>query len=75
MSSPWEVLEQQYATEVVKVDADQELLKRLERGICGLKGVADPAGQCPAEVHLRKLFEDSQSSLFCGLRYCHYFCA
>ena len=63
MSSPLEILEQQYAAEVVKVDADEELLKRLERGIRGLKGVADPAGQYPAQLHLRKLFEDSQSSL------------
>ncbi len=48
MSSPLENLEQQYAAEVVKVDADEELLKRLERGIRGLKGVAEPTGQCPA---------------------------
>ncbi len=48
MSSPLEILEQQYAAEVVKVDADEKLLKRVERGIRGLKGVADPAGPCPA---------------------------
>ena len=48
MSSPLESLEQQYAAEVVKVDADENLLKRLERGIRVLKGVAEPAGQCQA---------------------------
>ncbi len=48
MSSPLENLEQQYAAEVVKVDADEKLLKRLERGIRVLKGVAEPAGQCRA---------------------------
>ena len=63
MSSPLETLERQYAAEVVKVDADEELLKRLERGIRGLKGSADPAGQSPAWVHLCLLSEDSQSSL------------
>jgi len=50
MSSPLENLEQQYAAEVVKVDADEKLLKRLERGIRVLKGVAEPAGQCGAEI-------------------------
>ncbi|KAL0022900.1 hypothetical protein WJX77_005143 [Trebouxia sp. C0004] len=44
MSTPLENLEQQYAAEVVKVDADEGLLKRLERGIRGLKGVADSTG-------------------------------
>ena len=48
MSSPLESLEQQYAAEVVKVDADENLLKRLERGIRVLKGVAEPAGQWQA---------------------------
>ena len=46
MSTPLENLEQQYAAEVVKVDADEGLLKRLERGIRGLKGVAESTGQC-----------------------------
>lgn len=46
MSTPLENLEQQYAAEVVKVDADEGLLKRLERGIRGLKGVAESIGQC-----------------------------
>ncbi|KAL0048054.1 hypothetical protein WJX82_006667 [Trebouxia sp. C0006] len=41
MSTPLENLEQQYAAEVVKVNADEGLLKRLERGIRGLKGVAE----------------------------------
>ncbi|DBA73547.1 TPA: hypothetical protein ACH3X2_009792 [Trebouxia sp. C0005] len=40
MSTPLEKFEQQYAAEVMKVDADEDLLKRLERGIRGLKGVA-----------------------------------
>ena len=44
MSTPLENLEQQYAAEVVKVDADEGLLKRLERGIRGLKGVAESTG-------------------------------
>jgi len=48
MSSPLKNLEQQYAAEVVKVDADEKLLKRLERGIWVLKGVAEPAGQVPS---------------------------
>lgn len=46
MSTPVEKLEQQYAAEVVKVDADEDLLKRLERGIRGLKGVTESTGQC-----------------------------
>jgi len=46
MSSPLENLKQQYAAEVVKVDADEELLKRLDRGIRLLKEVAEPAGPC-----------------------------
>ena len=49
MSSPLKSLKQQYAAEVVKVDADENLLKRLECGIRVLKGVAEPAGQCRAE--------------------------
>lgn len=31
--------------------ADQDLLKRPERGVRGLKGVADPAGQCSVVIH------------------------
>ncbi len=38
-TSPLQNLEQQYAAEVVKVDADEKLLKRLERGIRVLQGV------------------------------------
>ena len=63
MSSPLEVLEHQYAAEVVKVDANEGLLKHLERGLRGLKGVADPAGQCPPSIHLGKLIESTQCSL------------
>ncbi len=48
MTSPLENLKQQYAAEVVKVDADEEFLKRLERGTRVLQGVAEPAGQCRA---------------------------
>ena len=50
MSSPLENLEQQYAAEVVKVDADEGLLKRLERGIRGLKGVAELAGSAKPDI-------------------------
>ncbi len=48
MSSALESLEQQYAAEVMKVDPDEGLLKRLERGIRFLQAVevAEPAGQC-----------------------------
>ncbi len=53
MSPALESLEQQYAAEVLKVDADEELLKRLERGIRGLKGVAEPTG--PPSFHSTKL--------------------
>ena len=42
MSAVLESLEQQYAAEVLKPDADEDLLKRLERGIRGLKGVTEP---------------------------------
>jgi len=49
MSSPSESLKQQYATEVVKLDADEKLLRRLERGIRFLQEVAGPAGQCRAQ--------------------------
>ena len=44
MSTPLQDLEQQYAAEVVKVDADEGLLKRLERGMRGLKEVAESTG-------------------------------
>ena len=44
MSTPLEDLEKQYAAEVVKEDANEGLLKRLERGIRGLKGVAVSTG-------------------------------
>ena len=50
MSTSLENLEQQYAAEVVKVDADEDLLKRLERGIRGLKGVAESTGKCSVKV-------------------------
>ncbi len=67
MSPALESLEQQYAAEVLKVDADEELLKRLERGIRGLKGVAEPTGQCSVGTHFQIRFEDSQSNLaHCG---------
>lgn len=52
MSTALENLEQQYAAEVVKVDADGGLLKRLERGIRGLKGVAESAGSPSAFDHV-----------------------
>ncbi|KAL0042660.1 hypothetical protein WJX79_007199 [Trebouxia sp. C0005] len=45
MSIPLEKLEQRYASEVMKVDADEDLLKRLERGIRGLKGVTEWTGE------------------------------
>lgn len=45
MSAALESLEQQYVAEVLKPDADEDLLKRMERGIRGLKGVKEPAGQ------------------------------
>ena len=44
MSTPFKNLEQQYATEVVKVDADEVLLKCLELRICGLEEVAESTG-------------------------------
>ena len=44
MGTPLETFQQQYATEVLKVDADEGLLKRLERGIRGLKGVEESTG-------------------------------
>ena len=44
MSTPLEKLEQNYAAEVVKVDADDALLKGLERGILVLKGVVESTG-------------------------------
>ena len=54
MSTPLEKLEQQYAAEVVKVDADEDLLKRLERGIRGLKGVTESTGQCSVRHVIRE---------------------
>ena len=51
MSTPLENLEQQYTAEVVKVNADEGLLKRLERGINrGLKGVAASASVVAAST-------------------------
>lgn len=44
MGTPLENLELQYAADVGKVDADEGLLRHLERGICGLKGVAESIG-------------------------------
>ena len=35
------------------MDGDQRSPQRLERGIRGLKGVADSAGQCSVEIHFR----------------------
>lgn len=68
MSTALKNLEQQYVAEILKVDADQDLLKCLERGIRGLEGVADPTGQCSVETHFQIVFEDSQSNLAsCGL--------
>ena len=52
MSTPLENLEQQYAAELVKVNTDEGLLKRLERGICGLKGIAESTGQCSDDLGL-----------------------
>ena len=56
MSAVLESLEQQYAAEVLKRDADEDLLKRLERGIRGLKGVTEPTGQCSVGVHFQIQF-------------------
>ncbi len=68
MSTALESLEQQYAAEVLKVNADEDLLKRLERGIRGLREVAEPTGQCSVETHCHIRSEDSQSNLTrCGL--------
>ena len=44
MSTPLDNLQQLYAAEIVKVDADEGLLRRLERGIRGLKGAAESVG-------------------------------
>ena len=44
MSTPLEKLEQDYAAEILKVDADDARLKRLERGILVLKGVVESTG-------------------------------
>ncbi|KAL3156372.1 hypothetical protein ABBQ38_000687 [Trebouxia sp. C0009 RCD-2024] len=43
MSAALKSLEEQYAVEVLKPDADEGFLKRLERGIRGLKGIKQPA--------------------------------
>ena len=68
MSTALESLEQQYAAEVLKVNADEDRLKRLECGIRGLKEVAEPTGQCSVETHFHIRSEDSQSNLTrCGL--------
>ncbi len=76
MSTALESLEQQYAAEVLKVDADEDLLKRLERGIRGLKGVAEPTGRCSVDTHFQIRFEDNQSNLarcgFCGFLFPKY---
>jgi hypothetical protein len=48
MSSPLETLEQQYAAEAMKVDADEKVLRRLERAIRFLREGAGPVGQCRA---------------------------
>ena len=79
MSAVLESLGQQYAAEVLKPDADEDLLKRLERGIRGLKGVTEPIGRCSVGVHFQKQFgllfcivceKDQPLSLFCWLRGC-----
>ncbi len=44
MSTLLEQFQQQFAAEVMKVDPDESLLKRLERGIRGLKGGAESTG-------------------------------
>ena len=61
MSAALESLEQHYAAEVLKLDADEDLLKRLERGIRGLKGVTEPTGQCSVGMHFQIQF----GLLFC----------
>lgn len=61
MSAALKSLEEQYAVEVLKPDADEGFLKRLERGIRGLKGIKQPAGQCSVGMHFRIHFR----LLFC----------
>ena len=61
MSAALESLEQQYAGEVLKPDADEGLLKRLERRIRGLKGATEPTGQCSVGIN----FEIQFGLLFC----------
>ncbi|KAA6421293.1 MAG: hypothetical protein FRX49_08779 [Trebouxia sp. A1-2] len=65
MSTPLENLEQQYAAEVVKVDADEGLLKRLERGIRGLKGVAESTALLLTYTSLFPMQRE-----YCGSRRC-----
>lgn len=54
MSTPLQSLEQQYAGEVVKMDAEEGLLKCLEHGIRGLKGVAETTGECSVRYLCRQ---------------------
>ena len=44
MSTPMEILEQKYAAEAVKVDADEAFLKRMKYSILVLKGVKQSTG-------------------------------
>ena len=60
MSTALESLEQQYAAEVLKLDADEHPLRRLERGI---RGVAEPTGQCSVGTHVQIRFENRHSAL------------
>ena len=55
MSAALKSLEQQYAAEVFKPHAGDDLLKRLERGTRGL-GVIEPAGQCSVGMHFQIQF-------------------
>ncbi len=45
----------------------------MERGARGLKGGAEPTGQCSVETHFHIRFEDSPSNIarcgLCGLRF------
>ena len=61
MSAALESLEQQYIAEVLKPDAAEDLLQRLECGIRGLKGVTEPAGQCSVGM----LFQTQFGLLLC----------
>ncbi len=53
MSTAFKSLEKQYAVEVVKVNADEGLLKRLRRGMRDLKEAAEPTGQCSDGTHFQ----------------------